>query len=742
MKTRAELRLEVLLFYFQKAFVGIGMNLSGSHPSFGKYAICQKGLVTFMEPQLSMFYALSFIAVALAFAFAVYLYLWVKRQRTENAKIKEVSALIKEGANTFMRREYKILAIFAGVAAVLIFLFLPAPVWKGKILSNLSMALAYLAGTALSAVAGKIGILVATCANSRAAEGAKRGIKPAFLIGFRGGAVMGLAVVGFSLLGVAAVLMIVGDSTILLGFSFGASSLALFAKAGGGIFTKTADISADLTGKVELGIPEDDPRNPAVIADNVGDNVGDVAGMGADLFDSNVAAMASALVIAQSLSGGKFANVSMVFCYAALGLIASILGIAAARIGKKGNPTRALNSSTYITTAIFIVLTALATLLFEGFSWRIWGASAVGLLVGVIIGITTDYFTDDSKPIVRRVAHASKSGPAFTILSGVSYGFVSALPAMAGIAVSALVAYKICEPMGPGYAIFGISMAAVGMLSIVGMIISNDAYGPIVDNARGLAEMGDLGEETIRTADELDSAGNTVKAVTKGFSIGAAGLTVISLLGAFLSEVNVALIEAGKQAITGFDIMNPTVFFGILIGAAIPAVFSAMLILGVDKNAQRMVGEIHRQFDSIPGLREGKAGVKPEYGKCIDIATSGALRELIPAGLMTIVATLIVGFVGGPLAIGGFLLGNIVTGLLLALFMSNAGGLWDNSKKYVESGNEGGKGSDAHKSAVVGDTVGDPFKDTAGPSINTQITVVSLVASLMSSLFVAFSIFG
>ena len=285
-------------------------------------------------------------------------------------------------------------------------------------------------------------------------------------------------------------------------------------------------------------------------------------------------------------------------------------------------------------------------------------------------------------------------------------------------------------------------MAAVGMLSIVGMIISNDAYGPIVDNARGLAEMGGLGEETIRTADELDSAGNTVKAVTKGFSISAAGLTVISLLGAFMSEANNALAAAGRELITGFDIMSPTVFFGVLVGAVVPAVFSAMLILGVDKNAQRMVAEIHRQFNTIKGLREGKPGVKPEYDKCIDIATSGSLRELIPAGLMTIIATIIVGFIGGPSAIGGFLLGNIVSGLLLALFMSNAGGLWDNTKKYIEAGAEGGKGSDSHKAAVIGDTVGDPFKDTAGPSINTQITVVSLVSSLLSSVFVMFSFFG
>ena len=694
-----------------------------------------------MEQHLSLFYGLSFLTAVIAFAYATYLYLWVKRQPLTNEKIIDVAALIKKGANTFMRREYKILAIFSSVVAALILLFLPSPIWTGHIIDNVAMSLSYLAGAVLSAIAGKIGILVASLSNGRAAEGAQKGIKPAFLIGFRGGAVMGLIVVGCSLFGVAAVLMLVGDASILLGFSFGASSLALFAKAGGGIFTKTADISADLTGKVELGIPEDDPRNPAVIADNVGDNVGDVAGMGADLFDSNVAAMTSAVVIAQSLSGEKFNNISMVFCYAILGLLASVIGIATARVGKNGNPTKALNSSTYVTTAIFMILTALATWLVPGFSWRIWGAATVGLLVGVVIGITTDYFTDDSKPIVRCVAHASKTGPAFTILSGVAYGFISALPAMIGIAASALIAYKICEPMGEGYAIFGISMAAVGMLSIVGMIISNDAYGPIVDNARGLAEMGNLGEETIRIADELDSAGNTVKAVTKGFSISAAGLTVISLLGAFMSEVNSSLAAAGKEMITGFDIMEPTVFFGILIGAAIPAVFSAMLILGVDKNAQRMVAEIHRQFNEIKGLREGAPNVRPEYEKCIDIATTGALRELIPAGLMSILTTIIVGFVGGPKAVGGFLLGNIVSGLLLALFMSNAGGLWDNSKKYIEAGNEGGKGSDAHKAAVIGDTVGDPFKDTAGPSINTQITVVSLVASLLSSIFVLFSIF-
>ena len=712
---------------------------------------------------LTVFLISSIGVSVLAFLFAAWLYGWVKKQPSTNERINTISGYIKKGANVFLNREYRVMAKFAAVAAVLILILLPSPIWKGDFVPNIMMAVSYICGTAFSAFAGKIGIAVATIANGRTAVAATKGIKPSFLCGFRGGAVMGMAVVGASLLGVSLVFWITGSSTALLGFSFGASSLALFAKAGGGIFTKTADVAADLTGKVELGIPEDDPRNPAVIADNVGDNVGDVAGMGADLFDSNVASMAAALVIgsvldkAESSSGALLFGgncVKTVFCYAAIGLLSSIIGVATARMGKKGNPTTALNSSTYVTTGIFAALTALATFLF-GFEWRIWGASTVGLLVGTVIGIASDYFTDDRRKPVHMTAKASESGPAFTILSGVSYGFLSTLPSMIGIGISALAAYNLCAPLGLGqiavngmdcniqYALFGISMAAVGMLSIVGMIISNDAYGPIVDNARGLAEMGDLGEEVIEITDTLDSAGNTVKAVTKGFAIGAAGLTVIALLGAFLSEVREAAMELGINAaeFVGLDIMNPNVFFGLLAGAAIPAIFSAMLMLGVNRNAMRMVDEIHRQFREIIGLKEGKEGVVPEYDKCIDIATAGSLKELIPAGLMTIIATLAVGFIGGVNALGGFLTGNIVSGLLLALFLSNSGGLWDNSKKYIESGNNGGKGSDAHKAAVIGDTVGDPFKDTAGPSINTQITVVSLVASLFSTLFLTFSIF-
>lgn len=699
--------------------------------------------------QLAVILIVAFAVSILAFIVAWLLYRWLVNIKVENKRALELSELIRDGSNTFLKREYRYLAYFSLAVACLILLFLPKPIWQERVLDNIAMTFAYISGTAFSGLAGKIGIAVATRANVRAAEAAaKHGISLSFLSGFRGGAVMGMAVVGASLLGICAIYALTGEALTLLGFSFGASSMALFAKAGGGIFTKTADISADLVGKVTLGMPEDDPRNPAVIADNVGDNVGDVAGMGADLFDSNVAAMAAALVMGISLdqqAGGNL-NVMTVFCYATAGLLASIIGVGTARLKEGENPTRVLNSSTYVTTAVYIILTAGLTDLLN-ISWRVWGAAAIGLAVGLIIGLSTDYFTNDERPPVRTVAQMSESGPAFTILSGISYSFISVLPAMLGIAIAALLAYTLCNPLGEGYAMYGIAMSAVGMLSIVGMIISNDAYGPIVDNARGLVEMANLGEDALKITDELDSAGNTVKAITKGFAIGAAGLTVISMLGAYITEVNVAAVEqgivkAGESLLQGFDIINPVVFFGLIVGAAVPAVFSAMLMRGVDRNAVRMVKEIHRQFDEIEGLKEGKEGVVPEYDKCISIATDGALRELIPAGLFAIVATIVVGFTGGVSAIGGFLTGNIVSGLLLSLFMSNAGGLWDNAKKYVEAGNCGGKGSDAHKAAVVGDTVGDPFKDTAGPSINTQITVVSLLSSLMASIFLAFSLFG
>ena len=668
-----------------------------------------------------------------SFVVAAYFYKWVKKLPVANARMEEVGKLIRDGAFTFLKREYRILGIFSAVVVVLIVLFFPEPIWHGNAGQNITMAIVYLFGTALSGLAGYVGISIATLSNVRSATAAQESIQKSFMAGFRGGAVMGMAVVGTSLAGAAIVYLVTQDPEIVMAFSFGASSLALFAKAGGGIFTKTADIAADLTGKVELGIPEDDPRNPAVIADNVGDNVGDVAGMGADLFDSNVAAMAATIVIAATIG-----QVGFMFAITSMGLLASIAGVFLSRLGPNGSPSRALNGGTYITCGIFAVLTLIVTLIAQ-FDIRLWVCAMLGMVAGVVIGITSDFFTGDDKKPVAKVAESCQNGPAFTILNGFSYGLLSCLPALVGIGLTALISYKLGEAIGPGYAMMGISTAAIGMLSIIGMIISNDAYGPIVDNARGVAEMAGLGDKVLEITDELDAAGNTAKAITKGFSIGAAGLTVISLLGAFLELVNQALTELHMDTINAFDIMNPMVFFGILVGAAVPAVFSAMLMNDVNRNSQVMVKEIHRQFNSIPGLREGKT--KPDYAKCIDISTRGAIRELIPAGLFAIIMTLVVGFIGGPNAIGGFLTGNIVTGLLLALLMSNAGGLWDNAKKFIESGNFGGKGSDAHKAAVIGDTVGDPFKDTAGPSINTQITVVSLVSSLAATLFVRFNLF-
>ncbi len=678
-----------------------------------------------------MFWVIASIVVSIAaIGVAWYFYRWVKALPSASDKLNHIGKLIHDGAFTFIKTEYKTLLIFCGSAAILILLLFPNPVWTGNGISrNVLMMIAYILGSAFSAVAGVVGISIATVANVKAASAAQKGIAPAFMAGFRGGAVMGMAVVASSLFGTAILYLITGSQEIIMAFSFGASSLALFAKAGGGIFTKTADISADLAGKVELGIPEDDPRNPAVIADNVGDNVGDVAGMGADLFDSNVASIAAAIII-----GAVIGRVDLVFCFGALGLLASIVGVLLARIGVNGDPGKALNRGTYVTCGIFAVLTLIASRIGAGFPLRIWGAAMLGMAAGVIIGLTSEFFTGDDKKPVEKVARACQSGPAFTILSGFSYGLWSTLPSMAGIGLAALFSYKICEPLGPDYAMFGIAIAALGMLSVVGMIISNDAYGPIVDNARGLAEMGSLGDDVLEITDKLDSAGNTSKAITKGFAIGAAGLTVIALLAAFIETVE------GYGATVNLNLMEPMVLFGILVGAAVPAIFSAMLILGVDRNAQKMVAEIHRQFREIPGLSEGKEGVSPEYGKCIDIAAKGAIHELIPAGLTAILITLLVGFIGGVNAVGGYLAGNIVTGLLLALLMSNAGGLWDNAKKFIESGNFGGKGSDAHKAAVIGDTVGDPFKDTAGPSLNTQITVVSLVSSLAAGLFVAFSL--
>jgi len=667
----------------------------------------------------------------------LFFYNYVNKQDSGTDRMREISDAIKEGADAFIKREYTTLAMFIIVVAIIIAIFLPQPLWETHdLLFNLQLPVAYIFGSFCSALAGYLGMNVATKANAKVANAAKGGLNKAFPIGFRGGAVMGMSVVGIGLLGISVVYALTGmEGTLpaVLGYSFGASSLSLFAKAGGGIFTKTADISADLVGKVELGIPEDDPRNPAVIADNVGDNVGDVAGMGADLFDSYVASVVVVMILGVGLGvTSTFVQIPLVF--AGLGILAAVIGALTVRVGPKGNPGAALNRGTYVTCVIFGVLTAFATW-YLGYQWPLWGAAIVGLAAGVIIGVTSDYFTSEDKAPVLKTAEASETGPALNILTGFSYGLRSIIFPLIGIAVAAAIAYKICEPLGAGYAVYGIALASLGMLSIVGLTVSNDAYGPIVDNSKGIAEQAGLSEEVIAITDELDSAGNTAKAITKGFAIGAAGLTVIALLAAFQEIAS----RAGYPHLV-FDIMDPMVLLGALIGVAIPAVFSAMVMLGVGRNASRMIAEVRRQFREIPGLKEGKPGVKPDYAKCVDIATVGALRELMPASIMAIVATLVIGFVGGIKALGGFLAGAIFSSLLLALLMANAGGLWDNAKKLIESGKHGGKGSDAHKAAVIGDTVGDPFKDTAGPSLNTMITVMSLIASLFAALIMNYNL--
>ncbi len=675
------------------------------------------------------------IASLISILVGLYFYRYVEKQSSGTERMREISDAIRLGARAFLKREYTVLFMFVGVVSVLLLIFLPAPIWTGNPLDNISLMLAYIFGSVFSALAGFLGLTIATKANAKVANGAQQGLNRAFPIGFRGGAVMGFSVVGIGLLGISIVYALTGDPQVVLGFSFGASALALFAKAGGGIYTKTADISADLVGKVELDLPEDDPRNPAVIADNVGDNVGDVAGMGADLFDSYVASIVAVMILGAAIAlnfGVKYIEIPLVF--AGMGVFASIIGSFTVRVGKSGNPGSALNNGTYVTCIIFGVLTAITTY-YLGYEWRIWGAAAIGLIAGVIIGVTTDYFTSEDKTPAQKTAEASQSGPAINIITGFSYGLRSIILPLIGIGIAAAVSYMLLEPLGGvTFGVFGISMSAIGMLSIVGLTVSNDAYGPIVDNAKGVAEQSGLSEEVVAITDKLDAAGNTAKAITKGFAIGAAGLTVISLLAAFQEIAS----QYGPTPV--FDIMDPLVLMGALIGVAIPAVFSAMLMLGVGRNAERMIAEIRRQFKEIPGLREGKPGVKPDYASCVDIATVGAIRELMPASVVIIVATLVVGFAGGIQALGGFLAGAILSSLLLALLMSNAGGLWDNAKKLIETGVYGGKGSEAHKAAVVGDTVGDPFKDTAGPSLNTMITVMSLVASLFASLIVNYNL--
>jgi len=657
---------------------------------------------------------------------AIYLYFYVNRQSSGTAKMQEIADAIQEGAKAFLKVEFKYLAAFVAVVAAVLAIFLD-PI----------MAVAYIFGSVCSALAGFLGMTVALKANVKSANAAKQGLNKAFPIAFRGGAVMGLAVVGLALVGISVVYALTNDPNMVLGFSFGASAMALFAKIGGGIYTKTADVGADLVGKVEMDIPEDDPRNPGVIADNVGDNVGDVAGMGADLFDSYVASIVAVMILGVALSTNvPFTSVSFVdmpLVFAGLGIVASILGVAIVRVGKQGNPGNALNMGTYLTCIIFGLLT-LAVTYYLDINFGVWASAVIGLVAGVVIGITTDYFTSIDKSPVIKTAEASQTGAAVNIITGFSYGLLSIFPPLLGIAVASIGSYSIAEMYGVS-GVYGIGMAAVGMLSIVGMIVAGDAYGPIADNAGGIAEQAGLEEEVLDITAKLDAAGNTAKAITKGFAIGAAGLTVIALLAAFQE-----IAQNATGQMISFNLMDPLVLTGALIGIAIPAVFSAMVMLSVGKNAFIMIEEIRRQFREIPGLKEGKEGVKPDYASCVDIATKGALKELILPSVMSIAATLAVGFIGGIQALGGYLAGSIFSGLIFALLMSNAGGLWDNAKKYIEAGAFGGKGSEPHKAAVVGDTVGDPFKDTAGPSLNTLITVMSLVASVFAEVIVAYAL--
>lgn len=671
------------------------------------------------------------IAAGVSVLTALYLNHYIKRQEQGTEQMKFVAGAIKEGAKAFLNRMYRTLLIFVLVISILLLVFLPQPIWSNSFpLDNIKLTLAYIFGSFCSALAGYLGMDIATDANLRSANAARKGLTKSFQIAFRGGSVMGLSVVGLALLGVSIIYLLTKDVNMILGFSFGASSMALFAKAGGGIYTKTADIGADLVGKVEMDLPEDDPRNPAVVADNVGDNVGDVAGMGADLFDSYVASL-MAIIVMGSVLGGELKNLPLVF--AGIGCLSAVIGALSVRVGERSDPGKVLNRGTYLTCVIYATLTLISSFLLE-YDFRIWGSSTIGLLAGVVIGVTSDYFTSINRAPARKTAEASVTGTAINIITGYSYGLLSVFPPLVGIGLAALASYNLCNSIGSGYGVYGVGAAAFGMLSIVGMVVSNDSFGPIGDNAKGIAEQSSLEAETIDILDKLDAAGNTSKAVTKGFAIGAAGLTVISILAAFKEVAE----ERIGVAIT-FDLMNPLVLLGALIGLTIPAIFSAQVMLGVGKNAFKMIEEVRRQFREIPGLKEGKDGVKPDYARCVDIATKGALKELMPASIVAIASTLIVGLVFGIEALGGYLAGTIFSGLVFALLMSNAGGLWDNAKKYIEEGALGGKGSEAHKAAVVGDTVGDPFKDTAGPSLNTLITVIGLVANVFLPLFIAIS---